>query len=247
MPDADDRLPQTFRLLIVPGVTMDKWSRVWSERLPRVDLRLLPTEHDQLAPLLAGDADAGLVRLPVDQDTFHAIPLYTEATVVVLPRDHELAESPELTLADLAGQKLTQPADDVLDWTGASAAPAVEHRPATVAAAVEYVAASVGVLVVPQSLARLHNRRDITYRVVTDAPQSTVALVWRRDEQTDLVEEMIGIVRGRTANSTRGRTQPQAPAAEPAKRSGEPGRRSAEPARRAGARRGGTGAARRKR
>jgi hypothetical protein len=44
--------------------------------------------------------------------------------------------------------------------------------------------------------------------VVTDAPVSTVALAWRKDGYTDLVEEMIGIVRGRTAHSTRGRTTP---------------------------------------
>ena len=68
----------------------------------------------------------------------------------------------------------------------------------------ELVAASVGVLVVPQSLARLYHRRDLTYRVVTDAPTSSVALAWPRDGHNDLVEEMIGIVRGRTANSTRG-------------------------------------------
>ncbi|MEV6527234.1 LysR family substrate-binding domain-containing protein [Longispora sp. NPDC051575] len=219
MPAAEDRRPPTFRLLIVPGVTVDKWSRVWSERLPEVDLRVTPTEHAQLGPLLSEQADAGLVRLPVDQDIFHAIPLYTEATVVVFSRDHQLAGAEdELSLADLAGQTLTQPLDDVLDWTGASAAPATEHRPATTASAVEFVAASVGVMLVPQSLARLHNRRDLAYRVVTDAPQSSVALVWRRDRQTELVEEMIGIVRGRTANSTRGRAP--APSAESAKKSG---------------------------
>jgi hypothetical protein len=50
--------------------------------------------------------------------------------------------------------------------------------------------------------------------VVTDAPTSTVALAWVRGRHTDLVEEMIGIVRGRTANSTRGRAPaPPAPAA----------------------------------
>lgn len=242
---AEDRPPLAFRLLIVPGVTVDKWSRVWSERLPEVELRLMPTEHAQLAPLLSGEADAALVRLPVDQDIFHAIPLYTEATVVVFPREHQLAAIDEFTIADLADQKLTQPQDDVLDWTDVPAAPAIGHRPATTAAAIEFVAASVGVLLVPQSLARLHHRRDLTYRVVIDAPQSSVALAWRRDRQTDLVEEMIGIVRGRTANSTRGRPQPSAPAAEPAKRS-EPARRS-EPAKRSGVRRGAQNPRRKKR
>lgn len=68
----------------------------------------------------------------------------------------------------------------------------------------------MGLLVVPQSLARLHHRRDLTYRPLTDAPQSSVALSWPEDATTDLVEDFIGIVRGRTVNSTRGRTPPPA-------------------------------------
>lgn len=203
--DGDRRShPTTFRLFVVPGVTVDRWSRTWSEWLPGVDLQLVPAEA---ATLLSTRADAGPVRLPVDPDTFQAIPLYTEVPVVVFPHDHVLAAACEVTVADLADETLLRPLDDVLAWTGAPTAPATvtADRPATTAAAVELVAAGVGVLVVPQSLARAYHRRDLTHSVVTDAPTSSVALVWVRDRYTDLVEEMIGIVRGRTANSTRGR------------------------------------------
>lgn len=67
-------------------------------------------------------------------------------------------------------------------------------------------------MLVPQSLARLHHRKDLTYRTVTDTPESRVALAWPEDRTTDLVEDFIGIVRGRTVNSTRGRAP--APAAD---------------------------------
>ncbi len=215
MPIPEDRRPSTFRLLIVPGVIVDKWSRSWSERLPRVELRVVPAEAAQAAALLPAEADAGLLRLPVDQDAFHAIPLYTEVTVVVVPRDHLLAAADEVTLAELAGETVLRAQDDVLAWTDPPGTPA-DHRPATTAAAVELVAAGVGVLVVPMSLARAHHRRDVVHRVVTDAPTSSVGLVWARDQSTELIEEMIGIVRGRTANSTRGPAP--AAAAEPAAR-----------------------------
>ncbi|MFH0179766.1 LysR substrate-binding domain-containing protein, partial [Streptomyces cacaoi] len=79
--------------------------------------------------------------------------------------------------------------------------------------AIELVAANIGVLVVPQSLARLHHRKDLTYRTIVDAPRSDIALAWPEDATTELVEDFIGIVRGRTVNSTRGRAQ-QAPAPE---------------------------------
>jgi DNA-binding transcriptional LysR family regulator len=198
-----------FRLLVVPGVTVDRWSRTWSERVPGVDLHLVPTEADQAAAALrSAQVDAGLVRLPVDQDTFHAIPLYTEVTVVVVPREHLVTAAEEVTVADLADETLVQPLNDVVPWSGPLPAGVLADRPATTATAVELVAAGVGVLVVPQSLARLHHRRDVAYRVVTDAPVSSVALAWPRDRHTDLIEEMIGIVRGRTVNSTRGRAAP---------------------------------------
>ncbi|GAB3831400.1 LysR substrate-binding domain-containing protein [Dactylosporangium cerinum] len=213
----------TFRLLVVPGVTVDKWTRMWSERLPEVELRLEPTEAADAPGLLTAGADAGLIRLPVDPLGFHAIPLYTEATVVVVPREHLLAAADQLTVADLADETLLTPLDDVLTWPSPPC-PVLAERPASTATAVEWVAAEVGVLVVPQSLARAHHRKDLTYRVVTDAPTSSVGLAWVRDRHTDLVEEMIGIVRGRTANSTRGRVQDQpadppaaAPATQPAR------------------------------
>jgi DNA-binding transcriptional LysR family regulator len=240
--DPTDRRPATFRLLIVPGVTVNRWSRTWSERQPGVDLQLVPVEAHQAATLLPAQADAGLVRLPVDRDSFHAIPLYTETTVVVVPRDHLLAAADEVTLADLAGETLLHPLDDVLAGTGGSGPPGSgsADRPATTSVAVELVAAGVGVLLVPLSLARMHHRRDLTHRVVTDASTSSVALVWPRDRHTDLVEEMIGIVRGRTANSTRGRAQPPPGSAEPAARTpaGRGAPRTTPASGRAGARRG---------
>src|SRR6185312_10611957 len=68
-----------------------------------------------------------------------------------------------------------------------------------------------GLLVVPQSLARLHHRRDLTYRPVVDAPGSGVGLAWPDAENTELMEEFIGVVRGRTANSSRTPREEKAP------------------------------------
>ncbi|MFC9285718.1 LysR family substrate-binding domain-containing protein, partial [Streptomyces sp. NPDC057052] len=203
----------SFRLAYVPGVTPAKWARTWQERLPDVPLVLLQaTPAEAPGMLREGTADAAFVRLPVDRTVFSAIPLYTETTVVVVPKDHVITAADEVTLDDLADEVVVHPLDDVLDWERLPGEPAFE-RPQTTADAIELVAANIGVLVVPQSLARLHHRRDLTYRTLVDAPQSGVALAWPQDATTDLVEDFIGIVRGRTVNSTRGRVQP--PSAEP--------------------------------
>ncbi|WP_431945791.1 LysR family substrate-binding domain-containing protein [Actinacidiphila sp. bgisy167] len=202
--------PPSFRLAYVPGVIPAKWVRIWQERLPDVPLDLVMVPAAEAPGMLRGlDADAGFVRLPIDRTDLSAIPLYTEATVVVVPKDHLVAAADEVSLADLADDVVFHPLDDTLDWEAPPGRPAIE-RPATTADAIELVAAGVGLLVVPMSLARLHHRRDLTYRPVTDAPQSRVALSWREDTTTDRVEDFIGIVRGRTVNSTRGRTQGQA-------------------------------------
>ncbi|MBO1419721.1 LysR family substrate-binding domain-containing protein [Streptomyces sp. FH025] len=211
----------SFRLAYVPGVTPGKWARVWGERLPDVPLDLVAlSAADAERTLREGSADAGLVRLPVDKDVLSAIPLYTETTVVVFPKDHWLAAAEEVTLDDLAEEVLFHPLDDTLGWAADAlpGRPAIS-RPETTADAIELVAANVGVLLVPQSLARLHHRRDLTYRPVVEAPQSQVALSWPQERTTDLVEEFIGIVRGRTVNSSRGRGAGQAAApAAPAKK-----------------------------
>nr|WP_223183230.1 MULTISPECIES: LysR family substrate-binding domain-containing protein [unclassified Streptomyces] len=190
----------------VPGVTPAKWVRVWRERLPDVPLGLVQvTPAEAFGALREGTADAGLVRLPVDGDDLSAIPLYTETTVVVVPKDHTLTAAEEVTVEDLAEELVLHPLDDTLGWERPPGL-AANERPETTADAIELVAAGVGLLALPQSLARLHHRKDLTYRTLVDVPQSRVALSWpTTDEAPDLVEEFIGIVRGRTVNSTRGR------------------------------------------
>lgn len=198
-------------------MTPTKWVRIWNERLPDIPLALVAASPAEAFDLLrGGGADAGFVRLPVDDPTtLSAIPLYTETTVVVIPKDHAMTAVEEVSAADLAEELVLHPLDDTLGWEQLPGL-AANERPATTADAIELVAAGVGVLVVPQSLARLHHRKDLTYRPVagTDevpVPESRVALSWPRidsGEPPELVEHFIGIVRGRTVNSTRGPVLP---------------------------------------
>ncbi|NGY60527.1 LysR family substrate-binding domain-containing protein [Lentzea sp. NEAU-D13] len=231
----------SFTLAYVPGVTPGKWARVWQERLPETELTLVQVTAAEAAQMVrSGEADAALLRLPGDREDLHAIPLYTETSVVVFPKDHEFAAADELSLEDLAPHVLWQPLDDTLDWAARPGQPPVE-RPETTADAVQIVAAGVGMLVVPQSLARLHHRKDLKYVPLRDAPQSRVALSFPiRDENPELVEHMIGIVRGRTVNSTRG-PEPVQKKAQPAKqqqRRGPAAQQKKQPAKRAKPRRG---------
>jgi DNA-binding transcriptional LysR family regulator len=204
-------VPSSFRLAYVPGVTPTKWVRIWNERLPEVPLTLIQVPAAEAVALVRSrGADAVLLRLPIDREGLHAIPLYTETTVVVVPKDHLAAAAEEVSAEDIADDVVLHPLDDALDWERPPGRQAIQ-RPATTADAIQLVAAGVGLLVVPQSLARLHHRKDLTFRPVPDAPESRVALSWLEDEPTELIEQLIGIIRGRTVNSTRGPSAPVKP------------------------------------
>lgn len=190
-----------FDVGFVTGATPDKWARIWRERFARDPLELVPvTEEEQEAGIREGRLDMTLVRLPIDRDGLHCIPLYEELQVAVMGVEHVLTLSEELTLADLADEQLVLPHRS--GWT-----PDAEQLawPAmSVADAVEVVASGTGVVIVPMSIARLRNRKDVTYRVVTDLEPTTVGLAWRIDNEDPWVQRFIGIVRGRTERSSRG-------------------------------------------
>lgn len=200
-----------FRLGVVPGVTPTKWVRTWRERLPHVTLEVIELNATVAEEAVrAGEVDAGLVRIPVAQRSaeLRVIPLYDEEPVVVVPKDHYLCAAEEIVCADMDAEIVLHPLDDAVAW-GVQVGERAEQRPVTTAAAVALVAAGVGVLVVPKSLARLHHRKDLTFRPIADLPKAGIGLVW--DEETDLMEEFIGIVRGRTVNSSRGAPAEPAP------------------------------------
>ncbi len=220
-----------LRVAFVPGISPDKWFRRWAERFPQWPLQPLPIPlADQRSVLIEGRADLCLVRIP---DTpaahdfrggLHVIPLYGEDAVVVVPAGHEATAFDALSLADLEGEDILPAAQNGLVFDAA----ALEQ-------VLDLVEAGGGVVLVPLSLARLHARKALRHRPVEDAPQHPVGLAWLVDpveraepaegedaasdpepvnplteaEREALIEEFIGIVRGRTAQSSRGQLAAQ--------------------------------------
>jgi DNA-binding transcriptional LysR family regulator len=174
----------TFTVGFVTGATPDKWARVWRDR-SKERLELVPvTEDTQLDGVRERSQSMALVRLPVDRDGLHVIPLYEELPVAVMSIDNTLTLLDEVSQADLA--------DEHQAWGDLATADVVAT-----------VAAGTGVVVMPMSVARLHHRKDVTYRTVTDLPPTTVGLTWRVDDEDERVQTFIGIVRGRSERSSR--------------------------------------------
>ena len=193
---------ETFTLGAVPGATPGKWIDIWNERMPQTRLLLEPIPVADQRTALAG-VDAALVRLPIDTAGLHVIRLYDEVTVVVMAADSHLTAADELDAADLAGEVVIVPRDDVLGLAVPGTATPDFEAPRTTEDAIATVAAGVGIVLVPMSLARLHHRKDTDYRPLREAPVSTVALAWEAERTTPEVETFVGIVRGRTGNSSR--------------------------------------------
>ena len=172
---------QVLRVGRVPGVVTTKWHTRWNDRVDaRLEVVDVP-EPDVRRVLDAGEVDLCFARLPVDREGLHVIALYEEAAVAWVSTDHPVAAFDTVTLADLGDETVLREVDALaFDRVNAGA-----------------------VLIVPQSIARVGGRRDLTYRIVTDEPPTQIVLAWRRDHDHPLIQEFIGIVRGRTANSSR--------------------------------------------
>lgn len=172
-----------LRIGVVPGVTLGKWRTIWRQRYPRVPLTVVELQvDDQRRALVVGDVDACFVRLPLETDGLHVIRLYDDVSVVWVSPEHPLAAFDDVSEADLASERVLERVDP---------------------AALERVARAEAVLRVPMSVARSHSRRDLVYRPVTDAPATTVALAWPVDGNNEAVADFVGVVRGRTENSSR--------------------------------------------
>lgn len=209
----------------VPGVTPAKWQRAWAERMPANPLEVrLAEQAEAVDAVRSGHALLALVRLPVENadERMHVVPLYEERAVVVAPVEHRFEAAESVTLAEVEAETvLPVGTRDRIE----------EDVPDPVKGAVELVTANVGVVVLPMSVARLHARKDVVARPIDDAPTTGVGLVWLREADGPLAQEFMGVVRGRTARSSRGAVR------EPDERSprhakpASPARRSATPAR----------------
>lgn len=250
-------MPEPFRVQFVAGVTPDKWLRIWAARVPDVPLEATLSGEDPVRELRNGGCSMCFVRLPVDREGLHLIPLYEEGPVVVVAKDHPVAAFDEIDVRDLADEQLLQPSATVPEWlavtTPERAVRADALPPMSTKAAVSVVAAGSGVVIVPLSVARLHHRKDVVHRPVTGIAPSRIGLAWRVDDDDDRIETFIGIVRGRTERSSRGESGPTrsapGPAATPSTASapGTGARRSTRPGRNGGAPKPGSAQRRRKR
>lgn len=187
-----------LRVGFVPGIEPDVFARRWRTDPARPELVLISLgERSPEEALGNGAVDMVFARLPwgdvargdapaLPLEDVHAVPLWEERPVAVVAKDNSLSLFDELAESDLEGEHEFCRAD----CGGAKGAVAT-------------VAAGNGFAVMPMSLARLHSRKDVTHRPLTEREGTRIALVWPKEADDEIRQEFQGVVRGRTARSSR--------------------------------------------
>ncbi len=192
-------MTDVLRVAFVTGAAPDKWAARWRERSRTRLVLTMIEEADQRLALDDGSADMVIARLPIDDADLHVVRLYEELPVAVVSREHAAAAYDELPVADLLDEQFVLGPPAGVTPTAVQ----LDFPSMTQQDAVEVAASGTGVVVLPMSVARLHQRKDVAHVVLTDLPSTEVALVWKRDRDGDDTQAFVGVVKGRTSRSSR--------------------------------------------
>lgn len=182
---------QPLAIAFIKGTAPSKWFDRFNERTDYPDLVTMESD-DAFGALIDGRATAALIRLPESRlsDDFHKVDLYEEQPGICLPKDNELTLLEKISRADIAGEIINYEPGETVDIQ------AVRDN-------VQVVAANVGVVIAPRPLLRSISSKQTTHREFTDGVPTQISLVWRKDDDNQMIQDFVGITKGRTANSSR--------------------------------------------
>lgn len=158
----------------------------------------------QVARLLDGTLDLGLLRPPVHERELATEVLHSEPLLAVLPETHPLADAEAVPLELLEGEPfVTYPShfrsvvhDAVEDACEAHGfQPVAAHEVAETATLVSFVAAGLGVSLVPASVRNMTVEGAVYRPLLDDATRVELAAAWRRDDDRPVLERALDVIR----------------------------------------------------
>ena len=178
------------------------------ERFPRLELLLVEEKTEEvLRRLREGRLDAGILALPVHEDSLHAEFLFEEPFVLAVPQSHPLARRPSLKLADLGDQSLLLLEDghclrdqalEVCHLAGAGERSG--FRATSLETLRQMVAADVGITLLPTlavkpPVAQAPNVQLIEFRG-SHPPSRRIAMLWRKSSAMGgFLKQLAGVFR----------------------------------------------------
>ena len=169
-----------------------------------LDLRGELLTPAQVAGLLDGTLDLGLLRPPVRERELAVEVVRREPLVAVLSREHPLAAADAIPLEELEHEPfVTYPSHfrsvlhDAVEETCAAHGfrPNVALEVSETATLVSFVAAGLGVSLVPESVRHMTVEGAVYRPLARDTTTVELAVAWRRDDATPLLERALEVVR----------------------------------------------------
>ena len=170
-----------------------------------LDLRGELLTPAQVAGLLDRTLDLGVLRPPVRERALAVEVVRSDPLIVVLPQAHPLAAADAVPLEELAGEPFVvypshfrSVVHDAVEETCAAHGflPNVALEVSETATLVSFVAAGLGVSLVPESVRHMNVDGAVYRPLAGDAAAVELALAWRRDDVTAVLERALAIIRG---------------------------------------------------
>ncbi len=159
----------------------------------------------QVARLVDGTLDVGLLRPPVHDRALSTEVLRSEPLLAVLPDSHPLASSDAIPLELLEREPfITYPShfrsvvhDAVEDACAAHGfTPTAAHEVSETSTLVSFVAAGLGVSLVPASVRNMTIAGAVYRPLVRDTTRVELAVAWRQDDDRPVLERTLEVIRG---------------------------------------------------
>lgn len=178
--------------------------RHFRRRYPRVQLLIhRMTSQTQIEALRIGELDAGILRTPIDLDGLRTRVILRDRLGLLLPQNHALAARKTISLRALRNVPLLlYPAAPRPSWADfvmnicvqAGFKPRIVHEVNDSSTAVSFVAAGLGVTMVPESLSGLVRPGVVYRRVVGHKHATDLVLVHRRQNVPETVSALSRLI-----------------------------------------------------
>lgn len=202
-----------MRLGFVRGISPTKWAKRYLSAT-HTPLTLVPVaaafsphkqdslDYDMLLERTAPEAIPGGTN---EGGARRSLRLYDETIALVVPVDHELAGETEISEADLSLIPLIDHPDHAAQWPAPQPWADPTWKPRNARAALALVATGAGAMLLPLPLARhLSSKKEhVLIAVVGDLAPTTVWATWQASRDAADIQQLAGILRGRTARSSR--------------------------------------------
>jgi len=191
----------------IAGIFLELLS-AFRTRCPDVELTLQElTTAQQVQALREWRIDVGVLRPPIGEEALALETIGRESLVVVLPKTHPLAAQRRIPLHALAHETVVLAPrnlgpgvqDEIMELCHrAGCYPQRLPGAAQMLAVIGLVAAGMGLSLVPASM-RTVQWKGIVYRPLQDqVPQAELAVAWRRDTTSAVVQMFVDVVRKTT-------------------------------------------------